>query len=213
MFDVYHVQRGEGDVLNRLRADFPRIGHIQIAACPSRHEPDEGELDYRAVLAAIDGLGWSGFVGCEYKPRAGTSEGLGWRSRLSPAPRKRLALVAHDRKKTELADWVARHETLFRPHALVATGPTGGVLLERCPSLDITRLKSGPLGGDQQIGAMIAEGTIDALIFFTDPLSPHPHDVDVKALTRLATVYDLPMACSAATASLLVEGGLLGSVR
>jgi methylglyoxal synthase len=77
--------------------------------------------------------------------------------------------------------------------------------MERCPSLSVTRLKSGPLGGDQQIGAMIAEGRIDALFFFVDPLSPHPHDVDVKALMRLALVYDIPMALNRATAGRLIE--------
>jgi methylglyoxal synthase len=76
--------------------------------------------------------------------------------------------------------------------------------MERCPDLAVTRLKSGPLGGDQQVGAMIAEGRIDGLVFFVDPLSPHPHDVDVKALTRLALVYDIPMALNRATAELLI---------
>jgi hydroxypyruvate isomerase len=82
MFDVYHVQVMEGDIIRRLRGHFPHIGHIQIAAVPTRHEPDEGELNYRAILAEIDALGWSGFVGCEYKPRAGTLQGLGWRQAL-----------------------------------------------------------------------------------------------------------------------------------
>lgn len=78
MFDVYHVQVMEGDILRRLRAYLPQTGHIQIAAVPTRHEPDEGELNYRAILAEIDALGWAGWVGCEYKPRAGTTEGLSW---------------------------------------------------------------------------------------------------------------------------------------
>ena len=122
---------------------------------------------------------------------------------------KTLALIAHDDMKTKLSDWVKSQETLLQPHAIYCTGTTGSVLLERCPSLNITRMKSGPLGGDQQIGAMIATGEVDALIFFTDPLSPHPHDVDVKALTRLATVYDIPMACSQATANLIAQSGFL----
>jgi 2-dehydrotetronate isomerase len=83
MFDVYHVQVMEGDIIRRLRGHLPHIGHIQIAAVPTRHEPDEGELNYRAILAEIDALGWPGFVGCEYKPRAGTQEGLGWRTVLA----------------------------------------------------------------------------------------------------------------------------------
>lgn len=82
MFDVYHVQVMEGDIIRRLRSHLPKTGHVQIAAVPSRHEPDEGELNYRAILAEIDALGWQGFVGCEYKPRAGTVEGLVWREKL-----------------------------------------------------------------------------------------------------------------------------------
>jgi methylglyoxal synthase len=116
-----------------------------------------------------------------------------------------LALVAHDAKKDDMADFVAMYEDDIRPFSLIATGTTGARVMERCPSLSVTRLKSGPLGGDQQIGAMIAEGRIDALFFFVDPLSPHPHDVDVKALMRLALVYDIPMALNRATAGRLIE--------
>jgi methylglyoxal synthase len=118
--------------------------------------------------------------------------------------RPRLALVAHDQKKDAMVQWAARHRDVLSRCDIVATGTTGGRILERCPDLAITRLKSGPLGGDQQIGALIAEGKVDALVFFVDPLAPHPHDVDVKALTRLALVYDIPMACNPATAELLV---------
>lgn len=116
----------------------------------------------------------------------------------------RLALVAHDAKKPDLAEFVAAHAQRVAGFELWATGTTGARLMERCPELAVTRLKSGPLGGDQQIGAMIAEGRIDALIFFIDPLSPMPHDVDVKALTRLAVVYDIPMALNRATAERIV---------
>jgi methylglyoxal synthase len=115
-----------------------------------------------------------------------------------------LALVAHDAKKAEMADFVASRVDAIRPFKLVATGTTGARIVERCPELSVTRLKSGPLGGDQQIGALIAEGRVDALIFFVDPLSPHPHDVDVKALMRLALVYNIPMALNRATADRLI---------
>ena len=115
-----------------------------------------------------------------------------------------LALVAHDAKKAEMADFVASRVDLIRPFKLVATGTTGARVVERCPDLDVTRLKSGPLGGDQQIGALIAEGQITALIFFVDPLSPHPHDVDVKALMRVSLVYNIPMALNRATADRLI---------
>ena len=117
--------------------------------------------------------------------------------------RLRLALVAHDAKKADMADLAAAHTQLLRGCELYATGTTGTRVIERCPDLSVVRLKSGPLGGDQQIGAMIAEGRIDALIFLVDPLSPHPHDVDVKAQTRIALVYDIPMALNRATAERL----------
>lgn len=116
-----------------------------------------------------------------------------------------LALVAHDAKKAEMADFAAAHRDTLQSFDLFATGTTGARVVERCPGLSITRLKSGPLGGDQQIGAMVAEGRVDALIFFVDPLSPHPHDVDVKALMRLALVYNIPMALNRATAERLME--------
>ena len=121
-----------------------------------------------------------------------------------------LALVAHDAKKDDMAAFVAKYENDIRPFALFATGTTGGRVMERCPSLSVTRLKSGPLGGDQQIGAMIAEGKIDVLFFFVDPLSPHPHDVDVKALLRIAVVYNVPIACNRATADFVLSSPLMG---
>jgi methylglyoxal synthase len=118
--------------------------------------------------------------------------------------RLRVALVAHDEKKPDLVSWVEQHRHHFQGFDLVATGTTGLRVTERCPELPVRRLKSGPLGGDQQIGAMIAERILDALIFFVDPLSPHPHDVDVKALTRLAIVYDIPFALNRATAEMML---------
>ncbi|WJH42218.1 methylglyoxal synthase [Aliirhizobium terrae] len=99
-----------------------------------------------------------------------------------------------------MADFARAHQAALSKYRIVATGTTGGRVQEACPGLDVTRLKSGPLGGDQQIGAMIATGDVSMLIFFIDPLSALPHDVDVKALTRLATVYDIPMALNRATA-------------
>jgi methylglyoxal synthase len=117
-----------------------------------------------------------------------------------PMRRTSIALVAHDAKKDAIAHFAETHRLMLGTCDLYATGTTGARVMERCPELLVTRLKSGPLGGDQQIGAMIAEGRIDVLIFFVDPLSPLPHDVDVKALTRLALVYDIPMALNPATA-------------
>jgi Methylglyoxal synthase len=116
-----------------------------------------------------------------------------------------VALIAHDQMKDKMAEFARSHEAILSRLRIVATGTTGARVLEACPALDVTRLKSGPLGGDQQIGALIATGEVELLIFFVDPLTPMPHDVDVKALTRLAIVYDIPMALNAATAAPLLE--------
>ena len=117
--------------------------------------------------------------------------------------RRRIALVAHDHKKADLIEWAEYNRGTLVRHDLVATGTTGRLLQEEV-GLDVKRLHSGPLGGDMQLGALIAEGEVDCIIFFWDPMSPHPHDVDVKALTRLAVVYDVPMACNLSTADRLV---------
>ena len=119
-------------------------------------------------------------------------------------PKRRFALIAHDQKKDDLVGFVRKHEAAFARFDLVATGPTGMRIAEACPGLTVNRLKSGPLGGDQQIGAMIAEGLVEAVVFFVDPLTPMPHDVDVKALMRLAIVYDIPIALNRGTASMLL---------
>lgn len=120
--------------------------------------------------------------------------------------RLRIALIAHDACKDALVDWAGVHRDRLSGARIWATGTTGRRVKEAWPDLDVTPLRSGPLGGDQQIGAMIAEGRLDAIIFFIDPLSALPHDVDVKALTRLAVVYDVPLACSRATADLVIAG-------
>ena len=120
-------------------------------------------------------------------------------------PKYRLALIAHDQKKDDMVAFAKAHEPYLSTCSIVATGTTGRRVLDACPRLDLRPLKSGPLGGDQQIGALISEGMIDALIFFVDPLTPMPHDVDVKALTRLAIVYDIPMALNLATGRILLK--------
>jgi methylglyoxal synthase len=121
--------------------------------------------------------------------------------------RKRLALIAHDRRKPDLLDWVAYNRPVLQEHELFATGTTGRLVAERT-GLPVTRFRSGPLGGDQQVGARISEGEIDILIFFWDPLEPQPHDPDVKALLRLAVLYNIPTACNRATADFLVAAPL-----
>lgn len=119
-----------------------------------------------------------------------------------------IGMIAHDRKKPELAQWASEHAALIANHRIVATATTGSVLRQALPDLAIHLVKSGPLGGDQQIGAMIAEGRLDVLLFFPDPLEAQPHDVDVKALLRLVLVYDIPAAFSPRTATELARSGL-----
>lgn len=124
------------------------------------------------------------------------------------ARRLSIGLVAHDRTKRHLADWVGRHAAALTEHRLFATGTTARILKEQVPELEVSALKSGPFGGDQQLGAMIAEGRLDLLIFLEDPMTPQPHDVDIRALIRLSTLYEVPVACTLATADLIVSSPL-----
>lgn len=121
---------------------------------------------------------------------------------------KRIALIAHDNCKDDLLDWARYNRGTLAAHELFATGTTGEVLGSEL-DLTITRFFSGPLGGDQQVGAGIAEGRIDFVIFFWDPLEPHPHDVDVKALLRIAVVYNIPIACTRASADFMLSSPLM----
>jgi methylglyoxal synthase len=125
-------------------------------------------------------------------------------SPLVPIPaRKRIALVAHDNCKAELIRWAREHRDQLAVHELVATGTTGGRVSDEL-GLPVTRLLSGPHGGDLQIGARIAENAIDLLVFFWDPLEPQPHDPDIKALLRVAVLCNIPTACNRATADFLL---------
>jgi methylglyoxal synthase len=121
---------------------------------------------------------------------------------------KQIALIAHDNRKEDLLQWARFNRGTLAKHELHATGTTGSLLSDEL-GLDVHRFLSGPLGGDQQIGAAIAEGRIDFVIFFWDPLEPHPHDVDVKALLRIAVVYNVPIACNRATADFVLSSPLM----
>ena len=136
---------------------------------------------------------------------------------------KVVALVAHDNRKRDLIEWVAWNHAILAEHQLVCTGTTGRLVeealaqksaeaVEPIPTPAIRKLKSGPLGGDQQLGALIAEGKIDVVIFFWDPMQPQPHDVDVKALLRIAVVYNIPIACTRSTADFLISSPLMKRV-
>jgi methylglyoxal synthase len=126
----------------------------------------------------------------------------------APERRRRIGLVAHDDKKTDLIEWAKYNVRLLEGFDLVATGTTGA-LLEEALGVEVTKLQSGPLGGDQQVGALIADGQIDFLVFFWDALSTQPHDTDVKALLRLAVLWNLPVACNRASADFMISSPLM----
>lgn len=118
----------------------------------------------------------------------------------------RIALVAHDEKKDALLEWARRWETCLAHHTLVGTGSSAGAIGEACPSLRVEALLSGPEGGDMQIGARIVQGEVDLLVFFPDPMNPHPHEADFQALIRVALMRDIPMALDPRSAQYLAEG-------
>ena len=129
---------------------------------------------------------------------------------------KTIALVAHDNKKQDLADWARFNAKTLIKHNIICTGTTGKlieeVLKKEKPNINVKKLKSGPLGGDQQLGALIIEGKIDIFIFFWDPMQPHPHDVDVKALLRISVLYNVPTACNRSSADFVISSKLFNEV-
>jgi methylglyoxal synthase len=127
---------------------------------------------------------------------------------MTSAEPKHIALVAHDDRKGDLLEWAEYNRAILADHVLCATGTTGRMLADRL-DLPVTCFQSGPLGGDQQIGALIASGDLDVLVFFWDPMSPQPHDSDVKALVRIAVVWNIPIACNRASADYMITSPLL----
>jgi methylglyoxal synthase len=123
--------------------------------------------------------------------------------------RKRIAMIAHDNRKPDLLEWARYNRGTLSRHELYGTGTTGSLIADAL-GLPVERFLSGPLGGDQQVGAGLAEGRLDMVVFFWDPLQPQPHDVDVKALLRVAVVHNCPMACNRATADFLLSSPLMG---
>lgn len=123
---------------------------------------------------------------------------------------KRIALVAHDNMKREMLEWATEHKDELKNHTLIATGSTGKLIADNT-GLTLERMRSGPLGGDQQIGARISEAGIDILLFFWDPLEPQPHDPDIRALLRIAVVWNIPVACNRASADFILSSPLLGA--
>lgn len=134
--------------------------------------------------------------------------------------RKTIALVAHDNRKEDLVEWVGWNYEVVLTHDLICTGTTGKVVEEELTrklkeedneelQINITKLKSGPLGGDQQLGSLIVDNKVDCIIFFWDPMQPHPHDVDVKALLRISVLYNIPMACNRSSADFIISSPLI----
>jgi methylglyoxal synthase len=136
-------------------------------------------------------------------------------------PIKNIALVAHDRRKKDMVEWVEWNWGILAQHKLICTGTTGKLVeeslikkigKERPLKNKMTKLKSGPLGGDQQLGALVVDGKIDFIVFLWDPMQPHPHDVDVKALLRIAVLYNVPIACNRSTADFMISSPLMNEV-
>ncbi|MBY6115276.1 methylglyoxal synthase [Mameliella alba] len=212
--DLEHVHgldllayRFDGDVPGLMREVCAAVGKPVIMA---------GSIDREERVAACAQAGAAGFtVGTAALAGAFPADSAGFaaqvrsilsitaRSRaVSTAPR-RLALVAHDTRKAHLRAWVMRHRSALSRHRLTCTGGTGRMLLELAPELDVRRLQRGDRGGDQQLGALVATGELDAVIFFADPTVPHGGDVDLQALTRLAMLHDVPLALSSSAADML----------
>lgn len=217
--DLEHVH-GLDLLAYRFAGEVPSL---MRAVCSTSEKPVvvAGSIDREERIVAAAQAGAAGFtVGTAALRDAFPAEGPGLAAQvrsilamtgravaLSTAPR-RIALVAHDERKTHLRAWVSRHVRALRGNTLICTGGTGAMLVEAEPTLKIQRLQRGTRGGDQQLGALIATGELDAIVFFADPGGQHAQDVDFSALTRLAILHDTPIACSPAAADLFVAASL-----
>ncbi|KRS19039.1 methylglyoxal synthase [Roseovarius indicus] len=212
--DLEHVH-GLDLLAYRFDGDVPGLMR-QVAQAVTKPVIVAGSIDSEDRIGAVAEAGAAGFtVGTAAFAgafRAGESFVEQVRAILSitaraqarsTAPRK-FALVAHDARKAHLRAWVLRHRNALAGHRLICTGGTGTMLSEICPELHVQRLQRGSMGGDQQLGALVANGELDAVVFFADPMAPHGSDVDLQALTRLSIMHDIPMALSGAAADLVV---------
>lgn len=211
--DLEHVH-GLDLLAYRFQGDVPDLMR-RVAAAVTKPVIVAGSIDSAARIATVAGAGAAGFtVGTAafagaFQPGASFIEqvhailtGCARAQATSTAPRK-IALVAHDGRKTHLQAWVLRHRAALAGHRLICTGGTGRLLSDAFPELNIQRLQRGARGGDQQLGALVATAELDAVIFFADPMAPHGSDVDLQALTRLAIMHDIPVALSSAAADLV----------
>lgn len=215
--DLEHVH-GLDLLAYRFAGDVERL---MAAVCHAVAKPVivAGSIDREARVAAVAAAGASGFtVGTAALAGAFPAEGTGFADQIrailritatargvSTAPR-RIALVAHDTRKAHLRAWVLRHAAALSGHRLICTGGTGRMIAEAAPGLTVHRLQRGGRGGDQQLGALVATGELDGVVFFADPTIPHGGDVDLQALTRLSILHDTPIALSTSAADLLAAG-------
>lgn len=219
--DLEHVH-GLDLLAYRFSGDVPSLMR-QVAQAVTKPVIVAGSIDSKERITAVAESGAQGFtVGTAAFAGAFLSQGefvdqvrsiLATTARaqsLCTAPR-RLALVAHDDRKAHLRAWVLRHRAALTGHQLICTGGTGAVVSEACPELRVRRLQRGSRGGDQQLGALVATGELDAVIFFADPRAGHASDADLQALTRLAIMHDIPIALSGAAADLVIMAFLSGT--
>ncbi|KIC07521.1 methylglyoxal synthase [Leisingera sp. ANG-M1] len=216
--DLEHVH-GLDLLAYRFSGDVPALMQ-QVAQAVAKPVIVAGSIDSKERISAVAQSGAQGFTvgtaafagafqaGASFTDQVRSILALTASAQaLSTAPR-RFALVAHDDRKAHLRAWVLRHRTALAGHKLICTGGTGALVSEACPELNVRRLQRGSRGGDQQLGALVATGELDGVIFFADPMASHGYDVDLQALTRLAIMHDIPMALSAAAADLMVTAFL-----